>query len=178
MITMLPVFQLYILGLSIWMMASKNEDKKFHFWAPLGAVSAVGFLLSISVTLTYLQAFIFRNTLDREGKKGIYFLDEYGFVRLWDAKDPKKNPYNKGSRRNAFDMLGPWYTWLFFWTKTPLMDSIEGYRQEEREALAFPLESYDRWSLGSSQATTTGFDDASDIESGKLNRREGRHTYP
>lgn len=182
MITMLPIYQLYVPVLSIWILASKDKERYPHSWAPIGFTSLLALCVSVGVAFEYCRSFLFRNTLAREWDRGIYFLDENDSIWYWkpakNSANVQGNPYNMGVRRNAHDMLGPWYTWLFFWTNTPLMDKVEGYRQVRefafREILLEPLSPLPPRSQGSS----TGFDDFPDIESVKLNRRSGRHTYP
>lgn len=178
-LTMLPIYHMYLLRLSIWLQSSKEQYRKAHWWMPFGVTTAaIGLLLTSMIACHFWMVLIRCNVLGEELETGIWFLDDNGSASFWKHESGGKSPYDNGFRQNASDVFGPWYTWPIFWTKIPLMDKLEGYRQEKQEELTTPLEFLRSSRSSRVQVSSTGYDSSLDLESGKLNRRSGRHSYP
>ncbi|KAJ4358729.1 uncharacterized protein N0V89_003313 [Didymosphaeria variabile] len=152
----LPVYHLYIFGISLWVLISPKKYLQANVYIALGVPSILALLISGGVAFVYIRHLVFWNILDNEVDHGVWYLNDDGEAQFWDPKKEHSstNPWSKGWRANLR---------AFF--SNELRDTIECYHQEEMPILLRPLEVTSR----RANASSTGFE--SDIELGTLVRR-------
>jgi hypothetical protein len=155
-ICFLPVYQLFILGVSLWVTLSPEHYWHANAYISLGIPSGFLLIVSVAVLWQYTQQLVVWNILHNELDHGIWYLTDEGDVRFWDPETnhASTNPWNKGWRQNLLAIFSH-----------RLKDTIECAYQGDTPILLRPLDVTSRRAFGAS----TGFEE--DVELGNLVRR-------
>ena len=153
-ITFLPLYQLYILGISLWVRFSPHWHGNAYM--SVFFATSVTLLISGGVLLIRVMQLIVWNILQNEIDHGIWFTTDEGDVRFWDPNIdlPSTNPWNQGWWQNLRAIFG-----------NRLKDTIECSHQGEMPSPPRSLDVANR----RSNVSSTGFEDG--IELGNLVRR-------
>lgn len=162
----LPVYQLFCVGIAIWVVASPEKYDHGYAFLSVGFVCLTGLVFSISTLGTFGRSLAWHSVLEKERDAGtIFYLDEGSKISSWRVDDDpnSRNPWNRGGKTNFYDIMGPVWTWPFFWTTTPLMRNMECYKRAQGVAIPadIPLQPLPVARRGN--GSSTGFEDV-DVE--------------
>jgi hypothetical protein len=127
----LPLFQCVSVVVTIWILTNEVYTLKLAFWHnTFLLLNAFSMVYSLGVALRYSWSFLFYNILTREwgAERKPVFIFHHGSWTTWKVSDPwdlNSSPWNLKFKENWNQIMGPWWTVLAFWTKTPLMKAAK-----------------------------------------------------
>jgi hypothetical protein len=149
-VTFLPLFHLVSFVVSIWVFTNKIYNIKLAEWyVGFTIINAFSMVYSGLVARTYAMSFLWYNILEREwgSERKPVFIYHHGSWTGWKVSLPRDlhtSPWNLGYKENWRQIMGKWWTVLFFWTETPLVRAAKtgrfAFRPDIFSAPLIPLE--------------------------------------
>ncbi|KAJ4320225.1 hypothetical protein N0V94_003489 [Neodidymelliopsis sp. IMI 364377] len=152
--------KIYCLIIRSWVLSP--DDPYRHSNLPASVIASLGVFIIFSggINIAFWYSIGFGNSLSVEKEAETrWFRVKDGFFE-WSTADYHDSPYYLEMKRNLYYVMGPGWSWLFFWTLSPMKDvpfeEIFEMRDVSATTLSLPASGPESSSITTGYEASTG----------------------